>query len=189
VSATWTVVLVVEDDSDGQAIAELAARSGCRARVDWLPANGIGNIKRNTERLIALARDRVSDGRGCVGIVVDRDQRDPSRDEPHRTIARMCRKARVEFIAAREAIEAWFLADTGICRWLGVSQSGRTDVIRNPKQRVATAFDKRVGRPYRRRRARLEVARQASGVDRSRNDSLQKALAALDSCTDGAGTR
>jgi hypothetical protein len=120
-------------------------------------------------------------------MVVDRDQRDPSRDEPHRTIARMCRTARVEFIAAREAIGARLLADSGICRWLGISQAARTDVIRDPKRRMAVAFDRELGRPYRKRRARPEVARQASGVDRSRDDSLRQALAAVERCVQVRG--
>lgn len=180
--SSWTVVLIVEDDSDGRAIAELASRSGCHARVDWLPAGGIGNIRRNAERLIGLARDRVDNGTGCVAVLVDRDSKDPSRDEPHRTISRACRRAKVEFIAAREAIEAWFLADAGICAWLGLAQPARTDSIANPKQRVALAFDKKLGRPYRKRRARVEVARQCSGVDRTRNESLGHALGAVDTC-------
>jgi hypothetical protein len=181
-SPLWTVVLIVEDDSDGRAIAELASRSGCRARFDWLPAGGIGNIKRNAERLVSLAKDRVDNGSGCVAIVVDRDSKDPARDELHRTISRACKRAKVEFIAAREAVEAWFLADAGICSWLGLPQSSRTDTIRDPKRRVAAAFDRKLGRPYRKRRARVEVARQGSGVDTKRNESLRHALRTVDAC-------
>lgn len=181
-TSAWTVVLIVEDDSDGRAIAELASRSGCRARLDWLPAGGIGNIKRNAERLIGLAKDRVDDGTGCVAVLVDRDSKDPSREEPHRTISRACRRAKVEFIAAREALEAWFLTDAGICAWLGLAQTPRTDGIANPKRRVALAFDKKLGRPYRKRRARVEVARQCTGVDGTRNESLRRALGAMDIC-------
>ena len=188
-SSPWTVVLIVEDDSDGRAIAELASRSGCRARVDWLPAGGIGNIKRNADRLIRLAGDRIDGANGCVAVLVDRDSKDPSTEEPHRTIWRACRRARVEFIAVREAVEAWFLADPGICTWLGLTQPVRTDSIANPKKRVAVAFDKKTGRPYRKRRARVEVARQCTGVDRARNESLSLALRAVDTCLGVTVTR
>ncbi len=33
----WRIVLVVEDDSDGRAVAELVSRSGQDVTVDWLP--------------------------------------------------------------------------------------------------------------------------------------------------------
>lgn len=178
----WKVVLVVEDDSDGRAISELAARSGLVAQFDWLPAGGVGNIKRNAEKLISLARDRLEGGRGCVAVVVDRDCNNPSRDEPHRTISRACRRAKAEFIAAREALEAWFLTDASVCTWLGLTQLSRTDTIHNPKQRVERAFYKKTGRPYRRRRARLEVARHSAGVDTSKNVSAQHALGAIRKC-------
>jgi len=178
----WRIVLVVEDDSDGRAVAELVSRSGQDVTVDWLPANGIGNIKRNAARLISLARDRLEGRRGCVAVVVDRDGRNPGREEPHRTISRTCRRSRVEFIAAREALEAWFLADPGICRWLGVPLPGNTEGIRNPKRRVEQAFFRRTGRAYRRRRARLEVARQATGVDAARNGSARVAFEAVRRC-------
>jgi hypothetical protein len=126
-------VVIVEDDSDGRAIAELAARAGLEADFDWLPAGGVGNIKRNARRLIGLARDRVVGRRGCIAVVVDRDSRDPAKDEPHRTVLRACRRGGAEFIAAREAIEAWFLADPGVCAWLGLVPPVTSDGIRDPK--------------------------------------------------------
>jgi hypothetical protein len=176
------VVVIVEDDSDGRAMAELIVRSGLAAQFDWLPAGGIGNIKRNAARLIDLARDRIDSGQGCVAVVVDRDGRNPSRDEPHRTIARACRGARAEFIPAREAIEAWFLADPGICGWLGLTPPATSDHIRDPRSRVGQAFYRKTRRPYRRRRARPEVASHSTGIDPKRNGSAGQALAAVKEC-------
>jgi hypothetical protein len=117
-----------------------------------------------------------------VAVVVDRDGMDPGKDEPHRTIAHACRRARAEFIAAREAIEAWFLADPGICNWLGLPLPTTSDAIQSPKQRVSQAFQKRTGRPYRKRRARLEVARHSAGIDVRRNASAKLAIAAINKC-------
>lgn len=181
----WKIVLVVEDDSDGRAIAELVSRTGQEVRVDWLPANGIGNIKRNAVKLLSLARDRLEGRRGCVAVVLDRDGKNPGREEPHRSIQRACRRSRAEFIAAREALEAWFLADPGICRWLNVPLPATTEGIRNPKHKIGQAFFRRTGRPYRRRRARLEVARQATGVDAARNASARTAFEAVRRCLGG----
>lgn len=178
---TWEVVLIVEDDSDGRALREVLRIAGARAQVDWLPAGGIGNIKRNAERLIALAKDRI-DTRGCVAVVIDADRKNPSRDEPHRTIARACRRKRVPFVPAKEAIEAWFLADPGACSWLGIALRPSTDTLGDPKKIVAAAFYRTTGRPYRKRRARLELARQMTGPDRARNRSLREAADHLMRC-------
>lgn len=178
----WKIILIVEDDSDGRAIAELAGKQGGHARFDWLPASGIGNIKRNVEKLISLARDRLAGQQGCIAVLIDRDGKNPSNDEPHRTIARACRRKKAEFIAAREALEAWFLADPGVCKWLGLTPPPRTDTIRDPKQRISQAFYKKTGRPYRKRRARLEVVRQSTGIDVGRNRSAQQALGAIRKC-------
>lgn len=181
-SSAWKIVVIVEDDSDGRAIAELIERTGRHVRVDWLPAGGLGNIKRNADKLLSLARDRLEGRHGCVAVVVDRDGRNPAREEPHRSIHRACRRARAEFIPAREALEAWFLADPGICAWLGIAPPTTTDTIRNPKQRVVQAFSRKTGRPYRKRRARLEVTRHATGVDVRKNASAQMAFDAIQRC-------
>lgn len=181
----WRVVLIVEDDSDGRACRELARAAGLRAFVDWLPANGIGNIKRSGAKLIELAKDRVGKN-GCVAVVIDGDRKTPSRHEPHRSIFQACRSTKVPLVIAREAIEAWFLTDPGICRWLGVAQPANTESLRDPKKTVADAFYKKTGRTYLRRRARLEVGRQATKPDVARSKSLADGMNHLVSCNAGS---
>jgi hypothetical protein len=177
----WKVVLIVEDDTDGRACRALAQAARVRAEIDWLPAHGIGNIKRNGARLIALARDRLKKP-GCVAVLIGRDRQDMDLQDPHRSIARICRDAGVPLIAAREALEAWFLADPGICRWLGLRSPANTESLPDPKGMIDGAFQKRTARPYRKGRARMEVARRASGPDRSRNASLAEAFEHLSQC-------
>jgi hypothetical protein len=174
-------VLIVEDDSDGNALRQLAQAAGVDAIVDWLPADGIGNIKRRAEALIRLARDRVA-GRGCVAIVVDGDGRDPTVDEPHRTIQQACSAANVPLIVAREALEAWFLTDPGICSWLGVPRRPHTGSIADPKRRVAAAYYQKTRRPYQRRLARLRIAQQATGPAHRHNNSLAETFVHLTEC-------
>src|SRR5207248_2827073 len=48
-SRRWKIVLIVEDDSDGRALQALMLTRTPAMMVDWLPANGIGNIKRRAE--------------------------------------------------------------------------------------------------------------------------------------------
>jgi hypothetical protein len=179
--APWTIVLIVEDDSDGRVVQELLRPLAIPVRLDWLPANGIGNIRRSGRRLIDLAKDRIG-RRGCVAVLIDRDGRGAARQEPHRSIARECRASGVPLILARESLEAWMLADPGISRWLGVPVKGRTDTLRNPKALVAKAFYRTAGRDYARRRGRLQVARQAHGIRRQTSASFDEALRHVEGC-------
>jgi hypothetical protein len=178
----WKVILIVEDDSDGQALRLLAQASGVPCQIDWVPANGLGNIKRRGLHLIRLARDRICEGQGCVAVLVDRDGRDASRDEPHRSIRNHCKEAGVPYLEAVEAFEAWCLADPGICQWLGLRTPACADVISNPKDRVAQAYRKKAGRSYEKRRARTRLARNARGVEARRSPSWKAATEKLDLC-------
>lgn len=182
----WKVVVVVEDDSDGRALREFVRVFGVRASFDWLPANGIGNIKRNGERLIVLAKDRAGRN-GCVAVLVDRDGNDPAKAEPHRSIGVQCRRQRVPFLVAREAMEAWFLTDAVVCAWLGLPQPANTESLGNPKGVLGEAFFKKTGRTYRQRRTRLEVAAKLQRPDPGRNRSLGTGLAHLAECGAVAG--
>jgi len=109
----WKVVLVVEDDSDGHVLKALMETRFHQVAIDWVPANGIGEIRRRGPHLIELAKARIRQDKGCVAVVVDRDGLDPQRDEPYRGIATICQAAGVPLILCREAIEACFLADPG----------------------------------------------------------------------------
>jgi len=178
----WKVVLIVEDDTDGRTIAELVRKTHPSLVIDWLPGNGIGNIKRKLDKMLALARDRFKPGQGCVAVLLDNDCKDVTRDEPHRSIARTCDKHGVPLVCCVESIEAWLLADPGCAQWLGLPTSGATHTFRDPKGRVAAAFLSKTNRTYHKERARQELARQASGPDARRNPSLKRALDLLSSC-------
>lgn len=178
----WKVVLIVEDDSDGVALREIMQKTHPSFTVDWLPTNGIGNIKGKASQLIGLAQERIVRGRGCVAVLVDADGKDVARDEPHRTIASTCRARGVPFVLCKESLEAWFLSDRGCCEWLGIPLPTTTHSIRDPKEVVSRAFYKKTRRKYQRRRARVELARQMIGPDTTRNISLAKAFGLIERC-------
>ncbi|RMF37037.1 MAG: hypothetical protein D6759_02830 [Chloroflexi bacterium] len=175
---SWTVVLIVEDDSDGQALKALVKRLGLPIRLDWLPAHGIGEIKRRGRLLIALARDRIRDGRGCMAVLLDRDGKDVARSEPHRTIRRLCKQEKVPLLLAVEALEAWLLADAGCAGWLGITSPSNVDSVAYPKKQVERAYRRRTGRPYT-RRARRILAEKADGSAPEHSPSLRQVLAHL----------
>jgi hypothetical protein len=173
--ATWKVVLIVEDDSDGRACCVLREKMGINVTLDWLPANGIGNIKRRGEKLLDMARARIERERGCVAVLLDRDGKEVTRDEPHRTIQRLCSRAGVPLLLAVESFEAWLLADAGCTGWLGISQPPNTDCLPQPKKELERAYEKKAGRMYT-RRARRILAEHADGSARECSPSLRHAL-------------
>jgi hypothetical protein len=183
-SSPWKVILIVEDDSDGQAVRALVDRLNIELALDWLPAHGIGNIKRRGEKLIELAQDRISQDQGCVAVMLDRDGKDVTRSEPHRTIRRLCHQAGVPLLLATEALEAWLLADAGCADWLEMRQPANADQLPHPKQTVERAYYRKTHRPYT-RRARRIVAEKADGSAPQRSPSLRSALAHLENspCT------
>jgi hypothetical protein len=185
----WKVVVIVEDDSDGRALREIVRRVHPSVILDWLPANGIGNIKSRASQFIELARDRIVRGGGCIAVLVDADGKDIIRDEPHRTIASICKRNSVPLVLCKESLEAWFLSDPGCCEWLNIPLKSATHSIREPKEMVARAFFKKTRRKYQRRRARVELAKQMSGPDTNRNDSLAKALGLIERCVGRRGPR
>ncbi len=178
----WRVVLIVEDDSDGRALRRLAQASGFGQYVDWLPAHGIGNIKRKLDALVRLAEDRFDPGQGCVAVVVDRDGKDCRRDEPHRTIHQACEALRIPYIEAVEKLEAWFLADAGIVSWLGWKARRATDRIHDPKAALSEAFHRKTKRSYERRLGRTQVTAKATGVQEARSQSWAEAIRHLRRC-------
>lgn len=178
----WKVVLIVEDDTDGRAARALAQSSGLGCAVDWVPASGIGNIKRRGPGLIRLAQDRIANGKGCVAVLVDRDGRNAERDEPHKSIRDHCRQAGVPYLEAVECLEAWLLADDGVCTWLEVKKAPRPDSLRDAKGTVSRAYAKKTGQTYQRRISRIRLARHATGVDASRSPSWGRACGHLNSC-------
>ena len=177
-SPAWQVVLIVEDDSDGQACQALVKALGLDLRLDWLPANGIGNIKRRGEQLIQLAWDRIRSSQGCVAVLLDRDGKDITRSEPHRTIRRSCRRAGVPLLLSIESLEAWYLADAGCAAWLGIRRPANTDSVPHPRQAVERAYRRRARRAYT-RRARRILAEKSDGSAPERSPSLRSALAHL----------
>lgn len=178
-TSPWKVVLIVEDNSDGQALKALAGHLGVNVVVDWLPANGIGNIKRRGRQLIDLARGRIRDQRGCVAVLLDRDGKDVTRAEPHRTIRHLCRQERVPLLLAVEALEAWLVADNGCAHWLAIQRPANADSLPRPKETVERAYYQKTGRPYT-RRARCVLAEKSDGSAPEASPSLQDALGHLD---------
>lgn len=180
--ALWTVVVIVESDNDGRAIRRLAETAGLPVRISILPAGSIGELKRRGEKLIALAQDRILNGRGCVAVVADGDNKDVIRDEPHRSIATTCSRMGVPFVVARQAIEAWLLGDPGIRNWLGLPNLTSPETLSNPKKRLLTAYRKKTGRAMGAERVFDDVIPHSVGIEGGKCQSWRSAVAHLSQC-------
>ncbi len=178
---SWRVVLIVEDNSDGFACRTFAERIGLSVLVDWLPANGVGDIKRRGPKLIQAAQDRLVAGRGCVAVLIDRDRYnpDPAVGPRLREIARICERCEVPLLLAQDCIEGWLRADEGVCKWLRLKIVAQTDNLPTAKDDIAARYYARTKRNYARRIGRIRVAEHADGSAPQHNKSLRKALQEL----------
>ena len=181
-SAPWKVVLICEDETDGRVAKKLAHLVCPNVHLDYLPARGCGEIKRKLDKLVGDARRDV--GRlGCVAVLLDGDQKNLDRDEPHWAIRQGCKRLHVPFVACLQDMEAWLLADPGCRTYLQLPPlKGRTDGLAGTKSQVAAAYYKVSGRSYEKRLARQKLADKLTGPDLTANQSLAAAVTALLDC-------
>jgi hypothetical protein len=176
-----TIHLILEDQTDADVVrAILKANGYSTVKVKpHLTTGGRGGISRlalQLPRLIATARAERGD-RDCIAVLHDKDELTETRREHHTRIEDICRNHDdVKHIVAEDEIEAWLLADEGVCRWLGVKASNQ-DSLKKPKSRLDSLINKKVGKGYS-GPTRQKVLDHVGGENHS--PSLNRALAHLE---------
>jgi hypothetical protein len=142
---TCTLWLIVEDEHDGEAIKALltAKRLDIKVKVKQ-PTGGSGGISRLARSLnenirTAKAQMKASD---CIVVLHDWDiQKQQHNRDHYRKIEDICRQEAVQLVIAHDELEAWLLADEGLCKWLGInpkqwdSEPKPSDTLRSLLQR------------------------------------------------------
>lgn len=173
--------LICEDESDAPVIQNLLKAHGYEVTVKELPPTGgrggISRLAAQIDRLIATARAKVAGNpNACFAVFHDADQQTEAHKQHQEKIEQVCKFEGVKRIVAFDELEAWLLADTGVCKWLGC-EPGNHDSLRKPSDRLDT-YLKKAGKGKLDSRSRLNASKQASGD--SRSPSLKKELKHLD---------
>jgi hypothetical protein len=167
-------------------VAAILKRRYPRVRVQSLRPTGkkpnLSRLAQQIERLIqqALVNREASD---CIAVLHDLDQftRPNLKDRAdYDHIKAVCSRYRkdVVLVVAWDEIEAWLLADPGLCAWLGIKPSN-WDEARKPSEDIANFLDK-AGKPKYREGNLSRILAQLDGTGDQFSPSLKAALAHLD---------
>jgi hypothetical protein len=120
--AIW---LITEDANDIEVVRVLLRAKKIFVDVHPLrPARkpgGISRLHEQLEELIQAAKGRKS-ARDCIAVLHDFDQFSQPNRETYTRIKQVCERHEKEvvLVIARDEIEAWLLADSGLCKWLEI---------------------------------------------------------------------
>lgn len=116
-------IWLISEDETGHLVFDAICREhNLAARVEPIGTmKGINLLAQQLEELLKIAIGRRREG-DCIIVLHDTDDSVQTNRTAYQTIRRICEKNRYKEIVTRleavQEIEAWLLADTGICKWL-----------------------------------------------------------------------
>lgn len=145
---------------------------------------GIFPLANQLDQMIRNAM-RDKDEKDCIAVLHDADEHRQPRREPYDNIREICQRYRdqVVLVIARDEIEAWLLADSGLCGWLGIKPQSY-DGQSKPKDTLNSLLKQHKGIKYQGRH-REQVWKHLAGDGDQHSESMKKALRHLDTapCT------
>jgi len=142
-----TIHLICEDETDADIVKAILAKKSLGVRVRHVPlkggSGGIERLANQLEDLIIRLREICQKG-DCIAVLHDADehvQRDRSNDEKIKVLCKEYRSD-VRLAIAHNKIEAWLLADEGLCKWLKIRAKNR-DGESDPKGTLESLLRKR----------------------------------------------
>jgi len=174
-----TIYLIVEEREDAKVVeAILLAKQIIVPVYPLYPSHGsISRLTIELKDLIATAIAKRQPG-DCIAVLHDADKFKEARRENYQRIQTICRRYSkdVVHIIAHDEIEAWLLADEGICRWLEIRQENQ-DSRQKPEDYLKSLVKRKTGKDYSGPN-RAKVRAQIDGNTLS--PSLRQALNHLD---------
>jgi hypothetical protein len=176
-----TIWLIVEDEDDGLVIRQLLRAKAIKVRLQIRAPSGrtggISRLARQLERLIATIKSSKSD-EDCIAVLHDADEQNQQRYRgEHERVEEICRQEMVAEIVARDELEAWLLADGGLCKWLQI-RPRNCDSEAQPSNRFRRLVSQKTGRSYNVRHVLPHL--DGSGDGRNRSPSMRRAMKHLD---------
>jgi len=177
-----TIYLIVEDQNDAKIVQTLINARGLSVRVRSLtPTGNMGGITRlvkDLDKLIQQAKSQKA-ANDCIAVLHDWDiHKQPDRTHYDRITETCSRYDDVVQVIARDEIEAWLLADAGVCNWLGLKPQNR-DNARKPKVELNHLL-KKAGKKSFEGRGIAEVLKHVNGTGVDHSPSMENALTHLE---------
>lgn len=174
--------LVVEDEDDGRIVRQILAKKRISVQIEIRsPIGGSGGISRlamQLEKTIEELKTLLKTN-DCICVLHDFDIRRQQQDrKSYDDIKRICQKEKVKLVIAHDEIEAWLLADSGLCQWLGEPVKN-WDEETKPRYKLNSILKAKKGLKYQ-GRGRDEVLKHLAGNGEVYSPSMKKALEHLE---------
>jgi hypothetical protein len=176
-----TIWLITEDETDAEVVERILEKRGLKVRVKRLGTRNVGGISRlagQLARLIATAKAQ-KQANDCIAVLHDEDRHIQPDRTPYETIATLCKAEHVAFIIARDELEAWLLADSGVCAWLE-SNPANWDGKPKPKEELERRMKKKDKHLRYQGKGRQQIMNALNGDGDQHSPSMKTALAHLD---------
>ncbi len=135
-----TIWLIAEDKTDFEVMRQIFKKKGFQGAFKLVkPSGGSGGIGRLRQQLLTLItvtrNDKNWRNGDCIVVLHDLDAHVPNRNNVQfAAIAALCKAENVVHLIADDKIEAWMLADRGLCDFLEIAAKawdGRPEVKRD----------------------------------------------------------
>ena len=181
------IYLITESQNDIKvAKAFLETRTSTFQIVPRTKSDNPGGISRLAIELKTTLESAMREAKrgDCIIVLHDDDLHTQPDRQHYDKIRQICQQHKGAIhLVAKDEIEAWLLADSGVCAWLGVKPQNR-DGDRRPSDDLNTLVKKKTGKDHT-GTTRDEVLKHVSGECLS--PSFQAAIAHLDTPACRAG--
>jgi hypothetical protein len=175
-----TLWVIAEDESDIIILRTILERRNIRVRVPttYVLEGGSGGLSRlvqQAEDYIRLAKAEKEEG-DCIVVLHDWDSQSEANRALYEAVERICQKHDVIELVAVDEIEAWLLADKGICDWLNIRHESR-DALAKPSEAIDSFIKRRFNQKKRyqgRFKTELLVYLSGENISPSFKAALQK---------------
>jgi Domain of unknown function (DUF4276) len=171
------IYLIVEDRTDVDVVRALLQAKNIMVEIKPLysPKGGLSRLAKALELLIRTALKQRKSG-DCIAILHDADEQIQPNRQLYKQIQAICKKYSqdVVLIIAQDEIEAWMLADEGLCHWLG-EKPRNCDTEKRPSDRLKRVVKEKTQRSYS-GAIRTQVLQKLDGSGDKYSPSMQAAL-------------
>jgi hypothetical protein len=176
--------LIVEDENDGVVVRHLLAKKGFALSIEVITATGgSGGISRLAAQLSQLIKtiqankrfDRQGD---CIAVLHDHDEQTQQQNRKlYEDIEKVCAAQGIKRAVAIDELEAWMLADSGLCTWLEITPRN-CDAIQKPSDQLRSHLSKK-NLKYQ-GKTRADVVSKLVGDGDRHSPSMREALKLFD---------
>src|SRR5258708_965229 len=141
-----TIYLIAEDKTGQFVLKAILSKRGIKADVQLRgKAEGVSSLAREIKELIDTILQQKS-GKDCIVVLHDTDDSTQTYREDYYRIEQICQnyKEYVTHLKAIQEIEAWLLADSGLCEWLHISPKA-CDHLKRPSDTLKRYVNARPG--------------------------------------------